>query len=400
MKKLVSAIICLTTLSILPCQGEPIVAVTSNNLLLFFDSATPGTLTRNIAVTGLTGGETIIGMDYRRSNGRLYAVTTNSRLYTLNETTGAATPIGSAGGFTLSSISGNIIGLNFDPVLDRLRLVTGNQNIRINPDTGAVSNFDQPGRYVGGDPHDANFGAGTPIAYTNTFLGAQNTVCYGIDSAFDNLLTWESASAGNLHTIGILGVNVNTGPRMGFDISGTTGFAYACLSIGNVPTFYTITLGNGLATSVGRVSTAAFLGSLTINALTVPTPTRVLNLATRGFVSQGDSVLIGGFIAQGAATSELVVRGIGPSLSSFFSNALANPRLEIFDANGISVKSNDDWKNGPQVDMVRLIQVGLQPTNDLEAATVVTLPPGQYTAVISSIDPNEGGVALVEIYQL
>lgn len=114
----------------------------------------------------------------------------------------------------------------------------------------------------------------------------------------------------------------------------------------------------------------------------------------------GNGVLIGGFIARGAATTKLVIRGIGPSLSGFFNNALPNPKLEIFDGNGTSIKSNDDWRNNPQVEMFELIQTGLQPTNDLESAVIITLAPGQYTAVISSVDPNATGFALVEIYQL
>lgn len=69
---------------------------------------------------------------------------------------------------------------------------------------------------------------------------------------------------------------------MGFDISGATGTAYACLNVSNVPTLYTINLGTGVSASMGRISTAVFLGSSTINAITVPSPTRVLNLATRG----------------------------------------------------------------------------------------------------------------------
>lgn len=398
MKKFVLSLIYLAFS--IPCYGETLVASTSNNLLLFFDSADPGTVARNVAVTGLTGGETIIGMDYRRKNGALYAVTTNSRLYKLNERTGAATAIGSAGGFTLSDLSKGYVGFNFDPIADRIRLVAVNQNIRINPDTGALSNTDIIQGYAVGDPNNPSQPGGVPIAYTNNFLGAKTAVAYGVDPASNVLYVLDPDDKGICHTIGALGVDPDI--RDGFDISGTTGVAYACLSVNNVPTLYIINLGTGKATNLGRISTAAFLGNLTVNALTVPTPTRVLNLATRGFVGQGQNVLIGGFIAQGAALTKLAVRGIGPSLSSFFSGVLANPKIEVFDSNGVSIKSNDNWKNSPQVDQADLITFGLQPTNDLEAATVVNLPPGQYTAVVSTsnADPNGSGVALVEIYQL
>ena len=398
MKKLILSLTCLAAFVIHPCRGEPVVAVTSNNLLLFFDSATPGTISRSVAVSGLQGGEVLIGMDYRRSNGGLYAVSTNSRLYQLNESTGAATAIGSAGGFTISSLSGQIVGFNFDPISDRIRLVSVNQNIRIHPDTGVTSNVDTTLFYVPLDAHDGNQPGGVALAYTNNYLGAQTSLVYAIDSTYDVLDVVDPANTGHVHTLAPIGVN--SGFRMGFDISGVTGTAYACLSVSNVPTFYSINLGTGVTTSFGRVATAVFLGSNTINAITVPSPTRVLNLATRGIVGGGNGVLIGGFIARGAANTKLAIRGIGPSLSAFFNNALANPRLEIFDGNGASVRVNDDWKNGSPEDQVGLVQSGLQPSNDLEAATIVTLAPGQYTAVVSSVDPNNSGVALVEIYQL
>src|SRR2546423_565157 len=74
-------------------QAQSIIGLTSQNSLISFSSATPGTTTAPVAITGLQTGETILGIDLRPVNGLLYGVGSTSRLYTLNPTTGAATAI-------------------------------------------------------------------------------------------------------------------------------------------------------------------------------------------------------------------------------------------------------------------------------------------------------------------
>ena len=117
-------------------DAEPIVGVTSTNVLLFFDSATPGT-TSSVTVTGLVGGDTIRAIDRRPVNGVLYALGSGSRLYSINTATGAATQVGSDGAFTLS---GTAFGFDFNPTVDRIR-VTSNigQDLRLNPNDGTLT---------------------------------------------------------------------------------------------------------------------------------------------------------------------------------------------------------------------------------------------------------------------
>lgn len=322
---------------------------------------------------------------------------TTSRLYTINETTGAATVVGSPGGFTLSSLSGGIVGFDVNPVADRIRLVAVNQNIRINPDTGVLAATDTNCAYAVGETHSSYQPTALAIAYNNSFTGAQSTTLYGIEPTYDNLVVIDPPNAGSIHTVGPLGVD--TGVRAGFDISGATGTAYASLQVNNVPTLYTINLGTGAATNVGRISTAVFLGSSTINAIAAPTATRVLNLSTRGYVAQGENVLIGGFIARGGATTKLIIRAIGPSLAASGVAALPNPKLAIVNSNGVTIKTNDNWRDAPPAEVTELTQIGIQPTNDLESAVIANLNAGAYTAVVSSSDGN-AGIALVEVYQL
>jgi plastocyanin len=124
------------------------------------------------------------------------------------------------------------------------------------------------------------------------------------------------------------------------------------------------------------------------------------NLSTRGFVDIGNNVMIGGFILgpDGNLDANVLVRAIGPSLTNFgVTDALADPVLELHDANGTVLMSDDNWKDNNQ--QAAIEATGLQPTNDLESAILMTLPPGGYTAVVSG-KGGLTGVALVEVYRL
>jgi pectin methylesterase-like acyl-CoA thioesterase len=124
---------------------------------------------------------------------------------------------------------------------------------------------------------------------------------------------------------------------------------------------------------------------------------QLLNISTRLSLGNGHSVGIGGFIVTGTEPKQVVVRAIGPSLgASGLANALADPMLEIHGgAAGGLVATNDNWRDDPG--SAALVATGIAPANDLESATVVTLPPGQYTAVITGQN-GATGTALVEIY--
>ncbi len=120
------------------------------------------------------------------------------------------------------------------------------------------------------------------------------------------------------------------------------------------------------------------------------------NISTRGKVQTGDNVMIGGFINQGSVPIQVVVRGIGPSLSSQgVSGALANPVLELHKPDG-SVMTNDNWKATQETGITA---TGLAPSDDLESAILLTLPVGEgaYTAIVSGAG-GTSGVGLVEAY--
>jgi hypothetical protein len=126
------------------------------------------------------------------------------------------------------------------------------------------------------------------------------------------------------------------------------------------------------------------------------------NISTRGLVQTGDNVMIGGFIVGGGTqgwSSKVLVRAIGPSVPVV--GALANPTLEIRDAAGNLLASNDNWKMRPDgaSQQTEIEATGLQPANDLESATFQTFFAGNYTAIVRGVN-DTSGIGLVEAYNL
>jgi Carboxypeptidase regulatory-like domain len=121
------------------------------------------------------------------------------------------------------------------------------------------------------------------------------------------------------------------------------------------------------------------------------------NISTRGRINQGDNVLIAGYIVGGYKPQRVVVRAIGPSLSQFgVSDALADPFLELHDAQGTIIMSNNDWQDTQKQE---LIDTTIPPSNTKESALVTNLTPGNYTAVVSGVGGTTG-VGLAEVYNI
>ena len=145
-----------------------------------------------------------------------------------------------------------------------------------------------------------------------------------------------------------------------------------------------------------------FAGSGTVHVLT----STLVNISTRAFVQTGDNVMIGGFIVEGPYYKEVVIRALGPELTHYgIPNALANPTLELHDATGALIASNDNWMTtviggiimDDEVDWIR--SSGHAPTDPRESAIIAVLPPGNYTAIVRGVS-NTVGVALVEVYDV
>lgn len=130
-----------------------------------------------------------------------------------------------------------------------------------------------------------------------------------------------------------------------------------------------------------------------------PVQHQLLNISTRGLVQGGNNVLIAGFTisGNGPVGTSIVVRAIGPSLSAFgINNALPDPVLELRDASGTLLASNNDWKDSQQT---AIQNSNLAPTDDRESAIITTLPGGAFTAIVGSAT-GAPGLAVVEVYNL
>src|SRR5450830_885585 len=227
--------------------------LTASNKLVSFDRATPGTVRTNVAITGLQGGDSLVGIDFRPADGMLYGVGSGGRLYTIDMTTGAATLKSTLTADTAdttqpyTALAGTDFGVDFNPVADRLRIVgnTG-QSLRINVDTGLVTT---DGAINGGAANSAI----TASAYTNSIAGTGSTTLYAIDTVNDTLYVQNPPNNGTLASPVALGIDA--GSANGFDIDGRSNAAYLLATAGGARNLYTVNLAatSAAATLVGAL---------------------------------------------------------------------------------------------------------------------------------------------------
>ncbi len=132
---------------------------------------------------------------------------------------------------------------------------------------------------------------------------------------------------------------------------------------------------------------------------------RLVNISSLGDVTAGEGVLVGGFVIAGNAPKRLLVRGVGPTLATFGATGLlADPKLQIF-RNGTVIAENDNW-SAVAADATAITAASTRtgafalPAASKDAAMIVTLAPGAYTAQVGAADGTASGVALVEIYEI
>ena len=152
-----------------------------------------------------------------------------------------------------------------------------------------------------------------------------------------------------------------------------------------------------------RISHLRTTCALVFCSLVLPScKTHLTNLSTRVSVETGQGVAIAGFIitrriSTGTQSKEVVIRGLGPTLTQDgVSGVLADPFLSLLDSNGKVLWTNNNWKDTQQAEIQG---TGLAPTNDLESAIVITLAPGNYTAILSGRNGTTG-IGLVEVYDI
>ena len=224
-----------------PGPDQTVYAINDNNELIKFNAMAPATAMSKMAITGITAGEKLMSIDFRPATGELYALSNASKLYIINQQSGNSRVVGAAA-FT-PAVSGTLAAIDFNPTVDRIRLVTNTgQNLRLNPETGAVAATDLA----------INGGSSpmiTGVAYTNSKAGAATTTLFDIDQASGKLYRQDPPNNGTLVEIGSLGITF-TGSAA-FDI---TPGNIALLAASN--NFYTVDLTTGKASKVGGTSEA------------------------------------------------------------------------------------------------------------------------------------------------
>jgi hypothetical protein len=220
-------------------QGRAIFGLTCANQLVLFGSGNSSSLARQVAISGMPAGAAMVGMDFG-ANGSLYGVGSDSRVYTIDTLSGAASPVGGA---FAPAVSGEHFGLTFAGENLRLSGVESNQNQGLAASTGATTAADAELAYAAADAH-----AGTDPALAAQ--GVYGETIYGVETNANAIVTLSPAT-GELTTVGNLPFNVYICSGMDVDTDGT---AYASLATDAGQELYTINLQTGAASFLGGIA--------------------------------------------------------------------------------------------------------------------------------------------------
>jgi len=230
-------------------ESGSLLFLTTASTLLNTSSGDPTNILHGVAIGGLQVGESIVAIDCRPATLRLYGLSDQFRLYTIDPETGLATAVSAT---PIAGLTGQVNSLDFNPTVDRIRMVSNTgSNWRVNPDTALVVATDtsiNPGGIEIGE-----------LAYSNNFAGAATTTLYGIDVLGDQLVVLNPPNAGTAVPVGSLGVAAAAG-LTGFDIS-STGIAYLVVGTNQLSR---VNLATGAATFIGLVATSSAIRSVAV----------------------------------------------------------------------------------------------------------------------------------------
>ncbi|MDS7595316.1 DUF4394 domain-containing protein [Agrobacterium tumefaciens] len=232
------------TLSATSVFAAPAVGLTGDRTLVVFDTEKP-TVSKKVDVTGV---DKLIGIDFRPGTKTVIGVTPDHRIVTIDIDSGAATEVAKMDK-TLTLTDAPVV-VDFNPMADRLRFMTGTTNHRVHPDTGAVT-VDGTLAYEDGDMHKGETPNIVAAAYTNSIGKPEKTAMYNIDATIGALIQQTKPNDGTLKAIGKLGIK-EMPATYAFDIQGMEGGKNNAYLVAN-KTLYSINLETGAATEVGAV---------------------------------------------------------------------------------------------------------------------------------------------------
>jgi hypothetical protein len=295
-----------------------------------------------VAISGITAGQTLVGIDIRPANGLLYGLGVNATtdvatLYTISTTTGAASAVGSIpDGIGIDFPAGDY-GFDFNPNVDRIRVTEASGlNLRINPNNGSLAG------------HDTNMvgAAISGVAYTNNQAGASVTTLYTLDATGDQLMI-QNGNTGLQTAVGPLGVDFSAVPGFdiapGIDVASNNGLAsgsgMALLTVGGINSLYSINLASGAATLVG-----SFLnGMTTASGFTINVPPLI--------VSNGGGDTASLSVAENSTAVTTVQATDDQTLSYSIAGGADQARFQINSTTGaLSFISAPDFENPTDAD--------------------------------------------------
>lgn len=374
--------------------------LSANNQLVKYNANASQTAISTVAITGLQPSESMLAIDFRPATGQLYGVGTSSRVYVINPLTGVARAVGAP--FTPALI-GVVASFDFNPTVDRIRVVTNvGENIRLNPETGALAatdgNINPAAKIIG-------------VAYNNNYSGAATTTLYDIDG--NNFFMQNPPNNGVLVTVGSLGlVADNTGAD--FDISPDNTVAIGPMTVGGVNSLYQYNLTTGAVTNLGKLATP--LISLAIPTDPVAYSTDAANnLVVFNFLNPGTPITkpITGLqpgesvlgLDMRPATGQLYALG---STSRVYAINMSNGAATAMNATPFTPAlsgTNFGFDFNPTVDRIRVVSntgqnLRLDPNTGLVAAIDGNINPGTPAISGSAYTNNFGGATTTTLYAL
>ena len=374
--------------------------LSANNQLVKYNANASQTAISTVAITGLQPSESMLAIDFRPATGQLYGVGTSSRVYVINPLTGVARAVGAP--FTPALI-GVVASFDFNPTVDRIRVVTNvGENIRLNPETGALAatdgNINPAAKIIG-------------VAYNNNYSGAATTTLYDIDG--NNFFMQNPPNNGVLVTVGSLGlVADNTGAD--FDISPDNTVAIGPMTVGGVNSLYQYNLTTGAVTNLGKLVTP--LISLAIPTDPVAYSTDAANnLVVFNFLNPGTAITkpITGLqpgesvlgLDMRPATGQLYALG---STSRVYAINMSNGAATAMNATPFTPAlsgTNFGFDFNPTVDRIRVVSntgqnLRLDPNTGLVAAIDGNINPGTPAISGSAYTNNFGGATTTTLYAL
>ena len=319
--------------------------------LVSFSSIEPGTITTIGPFTGVVPGQSLRSIDFRPATGQLFAISTNStvpvvaQLYTVDLTTAQLTPVGSE--FTLGTTESKLVEIEFNPVTDKIRILTGsngisgaNNNFRVDPNNGTLEAIDANLVFAAGDPREGrgNFGIAA-AAYADNIAGAASTTLYAWDFGLDALVTiggmngTPNPNSGLMFTINTPPPYITARSGIGMDISGATGTLYVThdqFYDDDEMGLYTRSTTTGLQSFRGFYPSGIFVADISVFIPSVtpsPTPTATSTAADTPTQTPTPPAVINGTVTYANAdvpprfVSHVLMSGSGSIPVSVFTDA-------------------------------------------------------------------------------